>query len=140
MPPTSDIYDRAKRSEIMSRISGRNTEPERAVRRALWGLGCRYRLHRADLPGRPDIVLPKYHLAIFVHGCFWHGHRGCRRATLPRTNTKFWTDKIGANERRDRRSTRQLRALGWRIAVIWECRTRKPDVPARTLVRLLASP
>lgn len=111
----------AERSRNMSAIKGSNTKPELVVRRRLHAAGYRFRLHRKDLPGRPDIVLPMYRLAIFVHGCFWHKHN-CRFFQWPRTRAAFWQGKILANVARDRRSVRALRALGWRVLVVWECR------------------
>jgi len=105
----------------MAAIKSKDTQPELIVRRRLHAAGFRYRLHRKDLPGRPDIVLPKHHLAIFVHGCFWHKHN-CRYFQWPRTREAFWREKILANVERDLRDHRELRALGWRVVVIWECR------------------
>lgn len=106
---------------MMASIRARDTQPELIVRRHLHSLGFRYRLTHRDLPGKPDLVLPKYGAVIFVHGCFWHGHAGCRFATVPATRTEFWVNKIAANCARDRFKETQLRALGWRIAVVWEC-------------------
>jgi len=109
------------RSRMMASIRARDTQPELIVRRYLHGLGFRYRLAPRDLPGKPDLVLPKHNLVVFVHGCFWHGHIGCRFATVPATRTAFWTDKIATNRARDRIKEAQLHASGWRIAVVWEC-------------------
>lgn len=117
----SDIVDPETRSRMMSGIRGKDTKPELLVRKFLHRAGLRFRLH-ASLPGRPDLVLPKYNVAIFVHGCFWHRHRGCRFATDPKTNSIFWQDKFEANVARDRKATRQLRALGWRVIVVWSCK------------------
>lgn len=117
----ADIFSPAKRSEVMSRIRGRDTVPELVVRSYLHRRGLRFRLHRRDLPGRPDIVLPAYRVAILVHGCFWHGHAGCKRASLPKTRVSFWAEKIAANRERDARSIRALEALGWRPLIVWEC-------------------
>ena len=116
----SDIVDPLTRSRMMSGIRGKDTKPELAVRRALHRAGYRFRLHRKDLPGRPDIVLPKYHAVIFVHGCFWHGH-GCRHFKIPKTRTDFWLDKIMANAKRDRLNAESLRAAGWSVLIVWEC-------------------
>lgn len=109
---------------MMSTIRGRDTKPEMLVRRHLHGLGFRYRLSPRDLPGRPDLVLRRYNVAIFVHGCFWHGHDGCRFATVPATRTEFWTAKISANKARDAAAEDKLRTLGWRLAIVWECALR----------------
>lgn len=117
----ADIVDRATRSRMMSGIRGKNTQPELALRRALHQKGFRYRLHVADLPGRPDIVLPQYRAAIQVHGCFWHRHEGCRFCTNPASNASFWRKKFSQTVERDRRTTSKLLQDGWRIAVVWEC-------------------
>jgi len=111
----------------MSRIKGRDTQPERVVRSMLHRLGYRFRLHRADLPGKPDIVLSRYQTAILVHGCFWHRHKGCRYAYTPKSRPKFWLKKLEENVARDRRIRRQLGKLGWRIITVWECDLRLPD-------------
>lgn len=116
-----DVFTAAKRSEIMSKIGGKDTVPELRVRRLLHALGYRFRLHRSDLPGKPDIVLPRHRKITFVHGCFWHGHRGCPRAKLPSTNTAFWRSKIGGNVYRDQRTRRKLAALGWEVLIVWQC-------------------
>lgn len=116
----SDIVDPMTRSRMMSGIRGKDTKPELAVRRALHRAGYRFRLHRKDLPGCPDIVLPKYRAVIFVHGCFWHGH-GCRYFKIPKTRTDFWLDKIMANAKRDRLNAESLRAAGWLVLTVWEC-------------------
>lgn len=109
---------------MMSGIRGTNTKPELVVRRQLHASGFRFRLFAKDLPGRPDIVLPKWHVVIFVHGCFWHGHEGCRFFRIPKTRTEWWTAKIEANAARDARSVNLLRAAGWRVAIVWECALR----------------
>lgn len=105
----------------MSRIKGRNTGPELRLRSLLHRAGFRFRLHAKDLPGKPDIVLPKYRTAIFVHGCFWHRHEGCRNATTPSTRTEFWQDKFNGNVDRDRRNTAALETAGWTVITVWEC-------------------
>lgn len=117
----TDVYDAAKRSAVMRRVRGRDTTPEMKVRKALTALGVRYRLHRKDLPGNPDIVLPGRRLAIFVHGCFWHGHDCARGARVPQQNRDYWVAKVGRNMARDAKSTEALATLGWRVEVIWEC-------------------
>ena len=109
---------------MMAEIRGRDTAPERAVRRIAHRMGLRFRLHRKDLPGRPDLVFSKHRLAVFVHGCFWHRHRGCRYAYTPKSRVAFWTAKFSANVARDQRQETALRALGWQVLVIWECETR----------------
>jgi DNA mismatch endonuclease (patch repair protein) len=116
-----DFLSPSERSERMSRIRSSNTSPEVALRRALHALGLRFRLHRKDLPGRPDIVLPRYRTAIFVHGCFWHRHDGCKIASTPKSNTEFWMEKFNRNIARDTRSREMLEAQGWRVIVVWEC-------------------
>ncbi len=105
----------------MSRISGKNTKPELIVRKLLHRMGYRFRLHRKDLPGKPDIVLPRYRTVIFVHGCFWHGHPGCKRSKRPSTNIEFWNEKLDKNIRRDKENISALESSGWRVLVIWAC-------------------
>ena len=117
--------DPATRSRLMSRIGPKNTKPEVALRKALFALGYRYRLHRRDLPGKPDIVLPKYRAVILVHGCFWHGH-DCHLFRLPSTRTEFWTRKIEGNRERDRKNVDRLRSDNWRVLEVWECAMRGP--------------
>ena len=115
-----DVHTPEQRSFNMSRIQGKNTHPEMIVRHWLWANGYRYRLHRKDLPGKPDIVLPKYHAVIFVHGCFWHRH-GCKATTIPANNTESWCKKFNENVARDIVHIEALQNSGWRVAVIWEC-------------------
>lgn len=115
-----------KRSAVMSRIRSVNTRPELAVRKALHARGFRFRLQRRDLPGKPDIVLPKYRAVVFVHGCFWHQHPGCRLASWPKSRPEYWAPKLGRNVERDAAAAKALEALGWRYFVIWECDTRSP--------------
>jgi DNA mismatch endonuclease (patch repair protein) len=112
-----------RRSWNMSRVKGRNTAPELKVRSLLHRLGFRFSLRRRDLPGRPDIVLPKYGAAIFVHGCFWHRHENCRKSTLPKTRREFWLAKLSGNVERDRRNVIALSQLGWKVLTVWECET-----------------
>lgn len=116
-----DKIDTARRSANMAQIRGKDTGPELKVRRIAHAMGLRFRLHRKDLPGRPDLILPKYRLAIFVHGCFWHRHHGCRRATMPATRTDFWQAKFACTVERDKRQIADLEASGWRVLVLWEC-------------------
>ena len=120
----------------MSRIRSRDTQPELIVRRHLHGLGFRYRLHARDLPGKPDLVLPKYGAVVFVEGCFWHGH-SCQKGRVPGTNPAFWQAKVEANQKRDRRNQRLLRREGWRIIRVWECHLAKKKERAATLARLV---
>ncbi|WP_181444284.1 very short patch repair endonuclease [Pseudoxanthomonas sp. z9] len=135
-----DVVAPEIRSRMMASIRGRNTRPEMQVRRHLHALGFRYRLHRKDLPGKPDMVLPRHQMVIFVHGCFWHGHRGCRFATIPATRTEFWTVKISTNQARDAAAEFKLRQAGWRIATVWECALRtSPDEAMRRLVNFIIS-
>lgn len=128
------------RSRLMAAIGGKNTAPELAVRRMLHAMGYRFRLHRRDLPGSPDIVLPRLGKAIFVHGCFWHGHEGCRLARLPSTRTEYWWPKLIRNRERDRLNVRALRRLGWSISIVWECQIRNVAALKRRLARFLAAP
>src|ERR1700693_97870 len=123
----ADKLSAKRRSWNMSRIRSRDTNPERAVRRALSDLGYRYRLHRRDLPGKPDIVLSKHRIAVCVHGCFWHQHRGCIDCSKPKTNSKYWRPKLLTNVQRDRKYRRRLQRLGWIPIVIWECQTQRPE-------------
>lgn len=112
--------------------------PELRVRRLLHALGYRFRLHRADLPGKPDIVLPKYRLCVFVHGCFWHQHPGCKRGSFPSTNREFWTRKFDQNRTRDANIVSALGKAGWRVSVIWECQTKDDNTLSATIARSLA--
>lgn len=116
----TDIMSHEARSRLMSRVQSQDTAPERAVRSLLHRLGYRFRLHRKDLPGKPDIVLPRYKTVIFVHGCFWHGHN-CPKGRLPKTNKVFWSNKIARNRQRDLEHERALKQLGWEVLTVWEC-------------------
>ena len=120
----ADKFSPEKRSEIMSCVRQKNTKPELIVRSLLHRMGYRFRLHRKDLPGKPDIVLPRYKKIIFVHGCFWHGHTGCPRSTRPKTNSEYWERKIDKNINRDKQHVKTLREMGWSILIIWECETK----------------
>ncbi len=119
-----DKLSRQQRSEIMAAVKGKNTNPELVVRKKLHELGYRFRLHRRCLPGNPDIVLPKYRTCIFIHGCFWHQHPGCKRATVPSTNVEFWRNKFDQTKLRDQKAVNELKGLGWNACVIWECETK----------------
>lgn len=116
-----DHVDKARRSKIMASVKGKNTGPEMILRRYLHAQGYRYRLHRKDLPGKPDLVLTKYRLAIFVHGCFWHRHTGCFYASTPKSNVPFWVEKFERNVGRDRKQQEELFKRGWRVMIVWQC-------------------
>jgi DNA mismatch endonuclease, patch repair protein len=133
----ADVFSRTKRSWVMSRIRCKNTSPELAVRSFLHRKGFRFRLHVNELPGKPDIVLPKYRTAIFVHGCFWHHHARCKNATFPSSRPVFWRTKILGNKRRDANARRRLQSLGWCVVTVWECETRSGTAPAGQLMQLL---
>lgn len=135
-----DVVDPQTRSRMMAGIRGKDTKPEMTVRRYLHARGFRYRLHDKRLPGRPDLVFPRYRTVLFVHGCFWHQHPGCRYATTPATNAEFWQHKLSANLHRDTRQAEALVVSGWRVLTVWECETsvaslgeaRLPDQIRRT--------
>lgn len=131
--------DAEKRSAIMSAVRSKNTSPELRVRSALHRRGMRFRLHRTDLPGTPDIILPRWKIAIFVHGCFWHQHPGCNRASKPATNVEFWEKKFSRNNDRDMKQKAALEAIGWKVAVIWECETKDSSSLENALNRSLVS-
>lgn len=135
----SDIFSKSKRSEIMSKISGKETKPEILVRKYLFSKGFRYRKNVKELPGRPDIVLPKYKTIIFIHGCFWHGHEECKKSALPTTNTEFWREKIGKNIERDRRTIAELKQLGWSVVVIWQCEIKNIALRVALLEELVSN-
>ena len=116
------------RSEVMARIGSKDTRPEMIVRQGLHARGVRFRLHRKDLPGRPDLVLPKFQSAIFIHGCFWHSHEKCKNFRMPKTRAEFWTEKLSMNRLRDKRNIETLRGGGWRVLIVWECETRRISV------------
>jgi DNA mismatch endonuclease (patch repair protein) len=122
----TDIYSPEKRSEIMGRVKGRDTKPERVVRSLIHRMGFRFRLHASQLPGRPDIVLPRHRKVIFVHGCFWHQHPGCRRAKLPQTRAEWWKSKLTRNRQRDLEAQEHLWQQGWKVLVIWQCQLHDP--------------
>ncbi|WP_375554743.1 very short patch repair endonuclease [Roseovarius mucosus] len=123
----------------MAGIRGKDTQPEMLIRRGLHVRGLRYRLHVAGMPGRPDIVLPRFRAVIFIHGCFWHSHEGCRYFRLPKTRTEFWTAKLDGNRHRDSFKTDLLKRAGWRVLTVWECATRSfpVDCPVNTIVSWL---
>lgn len=132
----SDPVDPA-RSALMSRIRGKDSRPEMVVRRLVHAMGYRFRLHRRDLPGSPDLVFSRRKSVVFVHGCFWHRHPGCRMASTPKTRTDFWTEKFLRNIKRDAAATAALEAAGWRVLIIWECEVRTPWVVADRLKTFL---
>ena len=135
---STDVYSPEKRSAVMRRVKGKDTAPELAVRQALTALGARYRLHRRDLPGKPDIVMPGRRLTLFVHGCFWHGHDCARGARVPKTNREYWVGKVARNRARDERSRAELAALGWRVETVWECELKDAVALRARLARLIA--
>jgi DNA mismatch endonuclease (patch repair protein) len=128
-----DVFTKAERSVVMSRIRGKDTRPERAVRSMLHGMGYRFRLHGTNLPGRPDIVLRRYQAVIFVHGCFWHRHKGCRFAYTPKSRKEFWLKKLNSNVTRDCYVKMELRKLGWHVFTVWECELRHSERLSRRL-------
>jgi len=134
-----DIVSPERRSQIMSRIRGKDTGPELRVRKTAYSLGFRYRLHDRRLPGSPDLVFSSQRTVIFVHGCFWHRHENCRYSYKPKSNVEFWTKKFESNLTRDERVRKELEALGWKFAVIWECETTEPDDLAGRLKDILGS-
>jgi DNA mismatch endonuclease (patch repair protein) len=123
----SDSSAKMKRSALMARVRGMNTKPEIAVRKRAHQLGLRYRLHRKDLPGSPDLVFPARRKVIFVHGCFWHRHEGCTKSSTPKTNIEFWSTKFAQNIARDQRVCERLKELHFDVLIIWECQTRSDD-------------
>jgi len=133
----TDVYDAAKRSAVMRQVKGSGTTPERTLRRLLTGLGARYRLNRKDLPGSPDLVLPGRRLAIFAHGCFWHGHDCQRGARVPKANRDYWLGKVGRNRARDAAVGMALAEAGWRVEVVWECEMKNEAALRARLAALL---
>lgn len=128
-----DIVSPEKRSRMMAGIKGKDTKPEMLVRRLVHGMGFRYRLHRRDLPGSPDLVFPRLKKVIFVHGCFWHRHSGCRFAYTPKSNAQFWMDKLEGNARRDTLAMAALNALDWKVLIVWECEVSDQSALARKI-------
>jgi DNA mismatch endonuclease, patch repair protein len=129
-----DTRSPEQRSHIMRSVRSRDTGPELLVRSLIHGMGLRFGLHRKDLAGRPDIVMPRHRAVVFVHGCYWHGH-GCSKGRLPKSNVRFWRDKIARNRARDAESVRSLRAVGWRVLTVWQCETRNSEKLRRRLCR-----
>ncbi|MEQ4225017.1 MULTISPECIES: very short patch repair endonuclease [Pseudomonas syringae group] len=132
-----DIVDPARRSRMMATIRGKDTKPEMLVRRFLHANGYRFRLHRTDLPGKPDIVLPRLKICIFVHGCFWHRHAGCRYAVLPKTRREFWETKLNGNVARDQKAVEALQSADWHVIVVWECELRDTGTALPRLLQTL---
>lgn len=135
----ADIVDSATRSRMMAGIRSRNTRPELVIRSLLHRKGFRFRLHVRDLPGKPDIVFPRYRAVIFIHGCFWHGHAGCRLFRLPGTRTEFWQEKICRNQANDQKAEQALLAEGWRVCIVWECKIRASKKDYARLADMLSS-
>jgi len=132
-----DVFNAEKRSLIMSHIGAKDTKPELRVRKLLHALGYRFRLHRRDLPGTPDIVLPRWKAVIFVHGCFWHVHEGCKRATIPESNRDYWEAKLEGNKLRDAENIKKLLSMGYRCMIVWECETKDAEQLAEKLKTFL---
>jgi DNA mismatch endonuclease (patch repair protein) len=132
----ADVHDKATRSYNMSRIKGKDTKPEMLVRKFLHAQGFRYRLHVKNMPGKPDIVLPKYKTVIFIHGCFWHGHEHCKYYVIPKTRTEWWMNKINRNIENDVKAIAVLKKEGWKVIMLWECDL-KPKVAENSLLKLI---
>jgi len=135
----ADVFSPEKRSKVMGKIKGKNTRPEMIVRSMSHRLGYRFRIHRGDLPGKPDLVFPKYHFCLFVHGCFWHQHPGCKYAYQPKSKPEFWLPKLHKNVIRDDKVQHELIELGWKVDVIWECETKNIEALKNRLKELLSS-
>jgi DNA mismatch endonuclease (patch repair protein) len=133
----TDVFSKEKRSWIMSRVKGCDTKPERLIRSLVHRMGFRFRVHRRALPGNPDIVLPRHRKVIFVHGCFWHGHKRCPRSKRPTTNKSFWERKLDGNIERDKRFRTELQRMGWKVLVVWQCETRNQETLLGKLGRFL---
>jgi DNA mismatch endonuclease, patch repair protein len=132
-----DVVSPKRRSEIMSRIRGKDTTPELIVRKLVYSMGYRYRLHYSKLPGKPDLVFPGRKKVIFVHGCFWHGHEGCPKGSLPKTKLDYWRPKLEENKRRDAEKQEALKELGWQILIIWQCELKKIKLIKRSIMTFL---
>ena len=139
----TDVFSEEKRSYVMSCVSSKDTKPEKIVRSYLHRAGFRFRLHSPDLPGKPDLVLAKHKTAIFVHGCFWHRHPGCKRTTTPKTRREFWMEKFKKNVRRDNLNYKKLKEQGWKVIVVWACKlekTKSREETLKNLTRTLTQP
>lgn len=134
-----DTLSPQERSERMGRVKGKNTQPEMAIRRLVYGLGFRYRLHAGKLPGKPDLVFARLKRVIFVHGCFWHRHSGCSLCRMPKSRLEFWEPKLEENRKRDSRNQRKLRKDGWRLLVVWECQLADQEKLKRRILEFLDS-
>lgn len=132
----ADVHNKATRSYNMSRIKSKDTKPEILVRKFLFSKGFRFKLHDKKLPGKPDVVLPKYKTVIFIHGCFWHGHKGCKYFVVPKTRTQWWLNKINTNKKHDAENKQLLKKAGWTIITLWECNLKKAKLD-KTLSKLL---
>jgi DNA mismatch endonuclease (patch repair protein) len=128
-----DTVSKEQRSLNMSKIRSKDTLPELLIRKALWRMGYRYRLHCKKLPGKPDIVIVKHRIVIFVHGCFWHRHKNCIEASRPKTNSEYWETKIAKNVERNKKHKREIEKLGWKVIIIWECNVKK-DININTIL------
>ncbi len=139
----SDIFSNEKRSQIMASVKSINTRPEIVVRKYLFACGFRYRINHPKLPGKPDIVLPKYKTVVFIHGCFWHGHRECEASQLPKTRLDYWSKKIESNSLRDKKNVSSLRIQGWQVIIVWTCQLSnksKKEKALTKLVRMISKP
>lgn len=134
-----DVVSKEKRSKMMSSIKHKNTKPELVIRKIIFNLGFRYRLNQKIGKTKPDIVLKKWNLCIFVHGCFWHQHQNCKISSKPKSNTAFWNDKLKSNVTRDQKNILELKELGWNVGVIWECYTRKKNHNPKILIKNITS-
>lgn len=132
----TDTFTPQKRSQIMSRIIGKNTLPEIAVRKILYNLGCRYRLHDRKLSGKPDIVIKRLKTVFFINGCFWHQHKGCKRQSIPKSNLDYWRNKLNFNVEKQRKDIRELKKLGWKVFIVWECETKNDQKLHKKLKRI----
>ncbi len=137
----SDVLTKEQRHHCMSNVKSKNTKPEILVRKFLFSHGYRYRVNRKDLPGKPDIVLPKYKIVVFINGCFWHGHENCKYATIPETNHDFWFTKISGNVERDKLTREKLTQMGWRVIYIWQCqlKAKEKDATLKNLITILSN-
>jgi DNA mismatch endonuclease (patch repair protein) len=133
-----DVFDKEQRSKVMSKVHGENTSPELTVRSLLFSMGYRYRLHRKDLPGKPDIVLPRHKKIIFVHGCFWHQHERCKAAERPTSNTDYWNKKLDRNVERDNNNREKLGEMGWQVLIVWECQIKNRQELTQILTSFLS--